>query len=273
MPAPAAASITTTPAQALLLKRWFLKYAARKIQGHPAHRAAMVVKLAHSIRVSRICATIGAELGLEENGLCLARTIGLLHDVARFDQLIHYGTFVDRVSVDHGALGADLLEEIPRVNALSTRDRAILIHAVRHHNAATIAQAQDPDLSFYLKLVRDADKLDILRLLVEIWLKPGGEEPATEALHLQDAPEVAAPIKAAIEGQYIAPMAAVKTRTDLLLVRLAWVFDLHFNPSVRQLARQGSIPALVGILPESPLIRRLVKQIQSHMANRLVAAA
>lgn len=271
MHTPRAASVTITPAQALTLKRWFLRYASRKIRRHPPHREAMVLKLTHSIRVSRICAEIGGNLGLKGGSLRLAYIIGLLHDVARFDQLIRYGTFVDRVSADHGAWGADILREIPLVGDLAARVRDILIHAVRHHNAAAIPQRDDPDRTFYLKLVRDADKLDIFRLLTEIWLRPGGEEPASEALQLQDAPEVAAPIEAAIEANCIAPMAAVKTRVDLLLVRLAWVFDLHFDLTIKLLAHQGSVDALAKTLPESPLIRRLVKQIHSHMANRLAA--
>ena len=104
MPSPADAAVSISPAQAIALKRWFFRYAARKIQRHSPHKAAMVLKLAHSIRVSRICTQIGADLGLKGCRLRLARIVGLLHDVARFDQLIRFGTFVDRVSVDHGAL-------------------------------------------------------------------------------------------------------------------------------------------------------------------------
>jgi hypothetical protein len=182
--------------------------------------------------------------------------------------LIRFGTFVDGVSVDHGALGAELLDTAPLVNALAARERAILIHAVRYHNAAVISEGRDPQTAFYLKLVRDADKLDILHLLEEIWLKPGGEEPASEALRLQNTPEVSPAIAAAIEAQHIAPMAAVKTRADLLLVRLAWVFDLHFDPAVRRLAHQGSVSALAQTLPPSPSIQSLVKKIESYLSHR-----
>ena len=39
----------------------------------------------------------------------LAWLTGLLHDIGRFEQIRRYGTFVDARSVDHAALGADLL--------------------------------------------------------------------------------------------------------------------------------------------------------------------
>ena len=132
MLAPAAAPAAITPAQTLDLKRWFLRYAAHRVRRSPQHREGMGLKVTHSIRVARFCAAIGADLGLRAERLHLARTIGLLHDVARFEQLIRYGTFVDRVSVDHGDLGADILGEEPRVKALTAADRTTLLLSLIH---------------------------------------------------------------------------------------------------------------------------------------------
>lgn len=273
MLAPAAASVFITAAQARDLKRWFLRYAAQQVRRHPRHREAMLVKVTHSIRVSRICAAIGSDLGLDRDRLRLARAIGLLHDVARFEQLIRYGTFVDRVSVDHGDLGADLLQATPLVKALSASDRTILLHAVRHHNAAVIPQESEAAVSFYLKLVRDSDKLDIYRVLCDIWLQPHGNEPASEALNLKDSPEVSSPIVAAIEARHIAPMAAVKTTADLLLVRLAWVFDLHFDPTFTHLARLGYAARLAHALPQTPKIGALIKAVHGYLEEKERVAA
>jgi hypothetical protein len=269
MLAPAAAPVSITPVQARELKRWFLRYAARKVRKHPRHREAMLLKVTHSIRVSRICAAIGAELGLDRDRLRLARTIGLLHDVARFEQLIRYDTFVDSVSVDHGDLGAELLCEAPLVKALTADDCAILLHAVRHHNAATIPKESASGIAFYLKLVRDSDKLDIYRVLSRIWLQPNGCEPASEARQLKDSADLSPVIAAAIEARHIAPMEAVETTTDLLLVRLAWIFDLHFGPSFRQLDRLGYATRLAEALPETREIGRLIKIIHGHLAERV----
>jgi hypothetical protein len=264
----AAALAAITKAQGRALKHWFLRYAADCVRRYPRHREAMVLKIAHSIRVSRICTGIGTDLGLDRDRLRLAGTIGLLHDVARFEQLIRYGTFVDRVSVDHGVLGADLLRETPLVADLAATDRAILLHAVRHHNAATIPKESDPGISFYLQLVRDADKLDIYRVICDLQ-RTASAELATEALQLSDAPEVCDAIAAAIEGQHIAPMAAVRTQADLLLVRLAWVFDLHFGPSVERLEETGYIPFLAKALPPTALAQSLAERVRTHMDRRL----
>jgi HD superfamily phosphohydrolase YqeK len=264
----AAAPALITEAQGRALKHWFLRYAADRVRRYPRHREAMVLKIAHSIRVARVCTDIGTDLGLDPDRLRLAGTIGLLHDVARFEQLIRYGTFVDRVSVDHGALGADLLQKTPLVTNLAATDRAILLHAVSHHNAAAIPKESDPGISFYLQLVRDADKLDIYRVICALQ-RTASAELATEALQLSDAQEVTAAIAAAIEGEHIAPMAAVRTQADLLLVRLAWVFDLHFGPSVKRLEKAGYIPFLAKALPQTPRAKSLAEMVRTHMARRI----
>ncbi|MDJ0784308.1 MAG: HD domain-containing protein [Desulfosarcinaceae bacterium] len=266
-PAPAA---SLTPEQAMGLKRWFLRHAAQMVRQHPRHRRAMMLKLAHSVRVSRNCADIGTELGLDRERRRLARTIGLLHDVARFEQVVRYDSFVDSVSVNHGALGADRLQEVPLVQALAATDRAVLLHAVRHHNAAAAPQDSDPGAAFYLKLVRDADKLDIFRVICMLHRTNNGGEPATEALQLSDAPQVTPAIAAAIRAQRPAPMAAVQTRVDLLLLRLSWVFDLSFAASHQHLARRGHLTQLVGCLPKTQKIEDLVNGLHSYVAKRLI---
>jgi hypothetical protein len=175
--------------------------------------------------------------------------------------------------MDHGALGADLLREAPLVKVLTTTDRAILLHAVRHHNAAAIPKESDPGVSFYLRLVRDADKLDIYRVICALRRTRNGVEPATEALQLSKAPEVAPAIATAIEGGQIAPMAAVETQADLLLVRLAWVFDLNFGPSLKRLEQAGYIPLLAAALPQTAPLQRLVGRVNARMDRRLAVEA
>jgi hypothetical protein len=267
----AAAPVEITKPQALSLKRWFLGYAADRVRRYPRHQEAMVLKIAHSIRVSRLCTTIGTDLGLDQDRLRLAGTIGLLHDAARFEQLIRYGTFVDRESVDHGALGADLLRETPWVKALAATDRAILLHAVRHHNAAAIPRECDPGVSFYLQLVRDSDKLDIYHVISSLKWTRDGRSPATEAFGLSNAPEVTPAIAMAIKEGRTAPMAAVRTLADLLLARIAWVYDLHFDPSLKRLEQAGYIPLLAEALPQTTRVKGLVEMVQNHIARRVAA--
>ena len=64
------------------------------------------LKIDHTYRVSGIAERIGAAVGADKE---FCWFLGLLHDIGRFEQLTQYGTFIDRDSVDHAELGADIL--------------------------------------------------------------------------------------------------------------------------------------------------------------------
>ena len=54
------------------------------------------LKIDHTYRVAELCERI-------------AKAEQMVHDVGRFEQLRRYGTFSDADSIDHAALGADIL--------------------------------------------------------------------------------------------------------------------------------------------------------------------
>lgn len=68
------------------------------------------LKVEHTYRVVGLCDRIARSLGMEENDINLAWVIGMLHDIGRFDQVKHYGTFSDANSVDHAHYAVELLK-------------------------------------------------------------------------------------------------------------------------------------------------------------------
>ena len=68
-------------------------------------------KISHSYRVMEISAKIAKSLNLEEEQVKLATLIGLLHDIARFEQFKRYRTYKDVDSIDHGDYGVKILQE------------------------------------------------------------------------------------------------------------------------------------------------------------------
>ena len=64
----------------------------------------------HTFRVEKICGEIAVLLGLDEEKINLAKLIGLLHDIARFEQHTIYGTYDDLNSIDHGDLAIEILK-------------------------------------------------------------------------------------------------------------------------------------------------------------------
>ena len=79
-------------------KNEFMKYVSNYDKENPR----IVLKISHSFRVMEQSRKIAQSLNLNEEQIELATLIGLLHDIARFEQMKRFGTYVDEKSIDQG---------------------------------------------------------------------------------------------------------------------------------------------------------------------------
>ena len=126
-------------------------------------------KYGHSIRVMNNAVEIAHFLKLDEHNLKLAQFIGLTHDIGRFLQWKIYGTFVDNKSIDHAILGIQVLfGENKQVNFdIDSCDDMIIRSAIYNHNKYKIDELLSEYELLHAKIIRDADKIDLLYLLGE----------------------------------------------------------------------------------------------------------
>ena len=169
----------------------------------------------------------------------LAETAGLLHDAGRFEQYLRYRTFRDAQSVHHGRLAVSvirthgLLDDFPAHRAASSpARRSPTTTKMRLHPLA------DPGALFLLKLLRDADKLDILAMAAARVDGRGRHGPLTD-LNVPANGSCSPAVVAAIRAGRVVPIAKVRSRCDALLFFLSWVFDLNFPAAFRQLLEAG----------------------------------
>ena len=117
----------------------------------------------HSIKMMELCKDIATNLGFfTEEEIKVCGLIGLFHDIGRFEQWTKYKTFVDSESIDHGDLSVEILKDIiPKITRDEYLQNVILI-AIKNHNKFKIEENLDEKCIIMAKIVRDADKLDIL---------------------------------------------------------------------------------------------------------------
>ena len=124
----------------------------------------IMTRFHHTFRVVEFAKDIARSEGLKDADVILAMKCALLHDIARFRQYAVYHTYVDAKSLDHGDEGARILTTKNYINRYTkdSEEQKIIIKAVKNHNKLRI----DPDLTekeeLFAKIVRDADKLDIM---------------------------------------------------------------------------------------------------------------
>lgn len=122
-------------------------------------------KFHHTYRVVEFCEEIAKEENMNEKEIFLAKTIGLLHDIGRFEQFTQYKTFIDHNSIDHGDLAYEILVKDNFIyEFVKTEEEALIVlKAVKNHNKKEIiGEYTDKELKF-INLIRDADKLDIIK--------------------------------------------------------------------------------------------------------------
>lgn len=215
--------------------QWFHNYYQEFYSTDPEIMAMVRFKEDHSIRVANYARDLAKNIELPPEKVMLAEICGLLHDIARSEQA-QLKTFKDSLSFDHGDRGAIRLEESGILNTLPSDLTEIILFSVKYHNKLTVPDASDDKIQF-ANIVRDADKLDILKTL-----------PPVEADHTYS-PILIELLKT---GQTLS-YSEVNTRSDIRLIRLGWLYDIHYSWTLVKLVEDGHTDKLLAALPnESP---------------------
>ena len=142
-------------------------------------------KKEHSLRVMNISETIARKLNLSEEEIQLSTLIGLLHDIARFEQYKRYQTFKDSNSFDHGNYALKILNRDIRKYIEQDDYDEIIRKAIKNHNKFIIEDELTKKEELFAKIIRDADKIDILYESVELFWK-GKEEVVEKSVISQE---------------------------------------------------------------------------------------
>ena len=196
-------------------------------------------KQLHSLRVMKISKEIAESLDLDEEKIKLATLIGLLHDIARFEQFTQFETFHDAQSFDHGDYGASILEKDIRKYIKNDKYDDIIITAVKNHNKYEINPELKDEKLLYSKLIRDADKIDIIFECVDVFWK-NNESKVEKSVILDSIFEEVKQqklIKRTKEYQL--------TESEKLLGTIAFIFDINFRKSFEILKQENYINKMV----------------------------
>lgn len=204
-------------------------------------------KILHTLRVARIAQVIALDLKMSREDVGLAWFIGILHDIGRFEQERRYGTFVDSESVDHAALGADILfcdgliDRFPP-DGLPEGWRSICEMAVRLHNKLEIPEGPDERTRLFCRLIRDADKADIFRVVATTSFE---ERVGTSRKRFTEAPEAGAEVMECVRRHCCVPRKYVRSEFDSMVANCCMAFELDFEVTRHIVKSQGFLSVLL----------------------------
>lgn len=123
-------------------------------------------KLVHSYNVAKYAETIGKNIFDNEEDIYICFVIGLLHDIARFEQWTLFSSYRDTKEYSHPEKSAEILfdRDVIKQYPIDKKYYDIIKFAIANHGALKIDESQkDERILKFTKMIRDADKLDILR--------------------------------------------------------------------------------------------------------------
>ena len=251
-------------------RQWFNTYANGYIsQAAVLDRPGFELKRLHTLKVVEESLWLSEHCGFAANEQAVAGVIGLLHDIGRFPQLQRYRTFNDRLSCNHAVLSLAVIQEQRLLEELPPQDRQAIETAVIWHNQKDLPATLPPRLFQFAGLIRDADKLDIFRVLLTEYATKDPARIQTVDLDLPEGEDCSDTLLDAIAAGRMGDAADVHSRLDLHLVRLSWVFVFHNPAALRRFHKHAFIEQYRPYLPATPRIGRALSLLQHYVDIRI----
>lgn len=243
------------------------------------------LKVDHTYRVAALSERIAESLGLNKEDTDLAWLIGMLHDIGRFEQLKNYGTFSDADSIDHAHYGVKLLfdegliwkfidemdmddlrntdnkfknENICERYLDSCKDKEdskkdvteldIIKTAIWNHSAYRIEDGLSERVMMFCDIIRDADKIDILKVNYDVTLEVIYDVTTEELKNSKVTDEV---MNAFMEHHAVL-RSLKKTPIDNLIGHAALVFELVYSESFKIVREQGYLEKMLSYVSNNP---------------------
>lgn len=250
------------------LCNWFEEFVQPYLDTDPEGFGNINLKIVHTRKVCEVMALLCAGEGLSPEETRIAQSIALLHDVGRFPQFKRWRTFRDSESDNHARLAIDVIRAENLLAGIEPAERLLIEEAVRFHNLLELPKKYRSPTALFIRLIRDADKLDIWRVFVELQSKPPQERASAANLGFADDPDRVSGtcLKNLADGSIIR-LDSVQTVNDFKLLQISWVYDLNFATSRRILLERGHIQALASTLPERIDIKTAVSSAINSLSQ------
>lgn len=240
-------------------KEWFKAYTAdirKKVSDSVIEMVDL--KIAHTFRVKNHSIKIAEGIGLNEKETNLAGLIGLYHDLGRFSQAIDFATMNDRITGSHADMSVDVFINHAPKDGLTKEDIQVITKALEYHNLLTIPETDDYT-ALSAKLIRDADKLDILDIFSN-W------EENQKFLYLSDKndPCTKELLDFVLSGKNFNSN-LVKNKNDCRLLYISMIFDLNFTPSFKWLWNNDILAKLTEVETDKP--NEDMKKVFDYVSN------
>jgi len=217
-------------------------------------------KYYHSYRVMNIMELLAQKLNLSHENIEIAKVIGLLHDIGRFEQDKLYNNFKDN-KFDHGDYGVRVLKETNMLDKtnISTSDYEVVYKAIDNHNQFKINIGLTERELFFAKLIRDADKLDILYAL--------GNKDILELK--QDNEEITKKIEEDFFNNKDINKEDTISLNDSLIIQFAFIYDINFKETLEIIYKEKYYDKIYERINRKDIFEKYLDYTNKYIEERI----
>lgn len=248
---------------------WFQSHILTFRETDPLHQHSLDLKADHTCRVRAASERIAAGLGLTENNCKIAAVTALFHDLGRFPQYQHYRTFRDPDSENHAKLSLWELNRHRILHCLYFSERQLISRAIFYHNQLRVPDNLDRNTTLHCRLLRDADKVDILRVMIEHFQMEESQRNPVVTLGLGTEELVREEVYRLVFERRAMSYTQLKTINELKVLQMSWIFDINFQPTLEILEERNVVDQLAATIPDSPLLRKTRALLHEYIDRRL----
>lgn len=242
------------------IKQVFAEYTSKYNASDPKIK----LKIDHTYRVAALAERIAKTVTDVSIDADLAWTMGMLHDIGRFEQVKRYGTFVDSESIDHAALGISILFDeglLDSFGDFSEKERELIRISIANHNKFRIPEGMDDLTTAYCNILRDADKIDILRVNCDTPLEDIYNVTTEELKKAAVSEEV----KKGFLERHTVLRSLKHTPVDNLVGHICLVFELVYPVSTQIAKEQGYVDKLLQFDSDNPDTNAWIAYMREHV--------
>ena len=189
-----------------------------------------------------------------------------MHDIGRFEQLKRFDSFIDSQTVDHAKLGIEVLtdnnNELLRKFCPDEKYHEIILTAIGNHNKFKIDNSiTEIRMLTHCKIIRDADKLDILNLL-----RFESFETLFKKTEIIQEPISKQALKDFLDGKEII-RSIMKTDMDDWVGNIGYVYDIYYPISYKILKEKNYINDIIDRTPTEDM-EKIREKINTYINEK-----
>lgn len=227
------------------------------VNGFDINNEKIMLKYYHSLEVANISYEIANRLNLKEEDKNLAKLIGYLHDIGRFEQVTTTNSFKDK-NIDHADIGVKVLFEDKLIRNFIKDDKydEIIKKSIKYHNKYKVPNLLNEREKLFINIIRDSDKIDIFRVRLENYNNEILEIPSVKVLE-------------EINNCKSININDIKNKTDSLLCVMAFIFDFNYKESIEILKSKGYYKKFLDSIQTNDINKELINKIKTKLLEKL----